>query len=465
MRLHSALVCVFLLLLCIPSKAGKDYYKILGVKRDVDEKQLKRAYKKKAMVWHPDKHQENKDRATAKFQEIAEAYETLSDPEKRRVYDLGGEEAVKGQPPPQSESPGSKPQGGAQGPSGSRTQEVDPEMMRRAFSSMFGSAGSDPRFQSDGSYSFVFHGMPSMGKGAPHSFPHGMPSMGPNGAKPKQGAQMFGDGPVRELPFKEHEAHIGKLRELGFTLVLFYASGGNSCPKACHAIREHYMALAEKRGRRLPVAAVQCLRRRGKCAKYADRLPAVVLLGAQASEERVLSEGKAQNLAQLEHLLDQALATSNGHRRGTTATSRGGAHHSPARLEEELRPQHFDVGGDPCGGQFCLLLLEYGTPIQARKARRALAAAATKLSTEPVRAFHVRATHNPGFAGAFVGKRASASGTTKAQVLLYRPRRMHYHFFEGSVEDTDSLAEFVTRAINQGHPLPHKLSYRPRLQA
>lgn len=63
---------------------GKDYYRILGVSRDATDEQLKKAYRKKALKYHPDK---NKDPgAEDKFKEIAEAYEVLSDRKHRIVF-------------------------------------------------------------------------------------------------------------------------------------------------------------------------------------------------------------------------------------------------------------------------------------------------------------------------------------------------------------------------------------------
>jgi DnaJ-class molecular chaperone len=67
-----------------------DYYKVLGVPRNADEQTLKKAYRKLALKYHPDKNPNSKEEATKKFAEVSEAFEVLSDPEKRRVYDQVG---------------------------------------------------------------------------------------------------------------------------------------------------------------------------------------------------------------------------------------------------------------------------------------------------------------------------------------------------------------------------------------
>merc|ERR1739841_36030 len=67
----------------------KNYYKILGVSRNADAKEIKKAYKKMAIQYHPDKNPDNQEEAQKKFQEVAEAHEVLSNDEMRAKYDRG----------------------------------------------------------------------------------------------------------------------------------------------------------------------------------------------------------------------------------------------------------------------------------------------------------------------------------------------------------------------------------------
>lgn len=80
---------------------AKNYYEILGVSKDSDQDAIKKAYRKLAIKYHPDKNQGNKE-AEDKFKEISEAYETLGDPQKRQQFDnpspFGGRSPFGGSP-------------------------------------------------------------------------------------------------------------------------------------------------------------------------------------------------------------------------------------------------------------------------------------------------------------------------------------------------------------------------------
>lgn len=74
---------------------SKDYYKVLGVDKSSTPDQIKKAYRKMANKYHPDKNQGDKS-AEAKFKEVSEAYETLSDPQKKKMYDQFGSAGPQG---------------------------------------------------------------------------------------------------------------------------------------------------------------------------------------------------------------------------------------------------------------------------------------------------------------------------------------------------------------------------------
>lgn len=71
-------------------RMAKDYYSILGTHNGASEDEIKKAYRKQALKYHPDKNKS--PGAEEKFKEVAEAYDVLSDPKKKDIYDKFGEE-------------------------------------------------------------------------------------------------------------------------------------------------------------------------------------------------------------------------------------------------------------------------------------------------------------------------------------------------------------------------------------
>jgi molecular chaperone DnaJ len=78
------------------AESKRDYYEVLGVEKTVSEDDLKKADRKLAKQYHPDANPDNREEAEKKFKEVNEAYEVLSDPQKRKMYDQFGHSGPNG---------------------------------------------------------------------------------------------------------------------------------------------------------------------------------------------------------------------------------------------------------------------------------------------------------------------------------------------------------------------------------
>ena len=92
LKLNMKLILISLIIIPILIKSEKqeDYYEILGIKKDATDAEIKKAYRKLALKWHPDKNPNNREEAEEKFKKINEAYSVLGDKNKRNQYDHGG---------------------------------------------------------------------------------------------------------------------------------------------------------------------------------------------------------------------------------------------------------------------------------------------------------------------------------------------------------------------------------------
>jgi len=211
--------------------SSKDYYKILGVSKDANEDQIKKAYRKAALKWHPDKNPDNQQEASKKFQEISEAFEVLSDPQKKSNYDRFGAEGVNF-----AESGGFP--SGAGGPGMSHSFHFsDPNEI---FSRFFGT--SDP-MRAESMFADFFSDMPGMGMGMGSGM-FGSHAAGAGGARPSPFSRFGGmnggatnvSSPVtmRKQPTIEHplrvsleDLYTGTTKRVRITKkVLDHATGG-----------------------------------------------------------------------------------------------------------------------------------------------------------------------------------------------------------------------------------------------
>ncbi|HEX3152483.1 MAG TPA: DnaJ C-terminal domain-containing protein [Gemmataceae bacterium] len=117
----------------------RDHYEVLGVSKSASADEIAKAYKKLARQHHPDRNPGDKQ-AESRFKEIQNAYDTLSDPKKKGIYDQFGTDV------PPGAAGGGFP-GGFQFPGGGGGQQIDPEMAQEVFRRMFGGGGGGGGFE------------------------------------------------------------------------------------------------------------------------------------------------------------------------------------------------------------------------------------------------------------------------------------------------------------------------------
>lgn len=164
---------------------GKDYYAILGISKNATEDEIKKAYRKLALQYHPDKNKS--PGAEEKFKQVSEAYEVLSDKKKRELYDQFGEDGLNG----------SIPTGGF--PGGVRGATFTTSDPRATFAQFF---GTDSPFD-------IFFNMDGSGGGGGNNFTNvefGFPGMG--GFNSNMGGERVRKSPKTQDPPVEHKLNV-----------------------------------------------------------------------------------------------------------------------------------------------------------------------------------------------------------------------------------------------------------------
>ena len=189
---------------CVRSGDHIDYYDLLGVHPRASDAEIKKAYRKLAIQWHPDKNPDSREDAEAMFKKIAEAYEVLSNPDKRQIYDAYGFQGLQ----PGGGGGGGGGSGGGRAAGGGVHSFGDAEEIFRQF---FG--GSDP---------FADFGFTSS-----RSHPHA------GGAHPFPGGDMFGGGMFGGSMFGGGFGGMGMgCGGMSFSSSSSFGGGGGGCSRS-----------------------------------------------------------------------------------------------------------------------------------------------------------------------------------------------------------------------------------------
>ncbi|KAG5187864.1 heat shock protein 40 like protein [Tribonema minus] len=261
-----------LLLLCMLAAAvcARDFYKTLGVKKNASEKDIKKAYRKMAIKWHPDKNPDNQEKASKKFAEIAAAYEVLSDADKRKIYDQYGEEGLKhgGGEGGGPGGPGGFPGGAGGFPGGFTFQQGG--FGGGGGGTPFGGGGGGNTFHFGGSDPFDLFERFFASEGGGGGLGMGGGGFGGGGGGQRQQAQQQQQRPSADLyDARSPVQHLAASKFPGvgarhIWLVEFYAPWCGHCQGMVPTLE----ALAKELAGIVKVGAVNCEKEQQLCAKH-----------------------------------------------------------------------------------------------------------------------------------------------------------------------------------------------------
>ena len=255
---------IIFLFFIVNAECGEDYYKILGVKRTATKAEIKKAFKKLSLKYHPDKNKDNPKKAKEKFIKIANAYEVLSDDEKRKIYDQYGEEGVK-----------ANEQGGG---AGAHFENMNLEEIFSQFFGGFnmggGSKGKKGKSSGFGGFGSIFENLFGGGMGGGFQ---GFQQGGPGGKQQRRAQQ---EGMKDQNYFKNTKVQTLKMKSLtllysrkNIWFVYFYRKGDQNYEQYVKAMIE----FADKTDGLFNAGAVNCIKEEEICEEFeVSQTPSII---------------------------------------------------------------------------------------------------------------------------------------------------------------------------------------------
>uniref|UniRef100_A0A8C9LKM4 DnaJ homolog subfamily C member 16 n=1 Tax=Piliocolobus tephrosceles TaxID=591936 RepID=A0A8C9LKM4_9PRIM len=258
-----------------------DYYKRLGVSRDAKKEEISKAYRKLAKEYHPDVAPEKeKD-----FIEITNAYETLSDPEKRKLYDMYGESYADGG---QSQGPG-----GAGGHGFHFDQDIMSEILRQFAGGGGGGSGSKTGGGGGGNFHFKFSSGGS-------SYGHGGNYSGGRRGGGGSGFQQFFEEEYEDIYNNNEILKISAnnwndiFSDITYALVINFYSPACS---HCVSFKRTYIDLSKKYDGYIRFSVMNCQEEKQLCKKYnVKSLPHLILMKKDKSYENFYGSRSIENV-------------------------------------------------------------------------------------------------------------------------------------------------------------------------